>query len=343
MKVPLSLCEQRDPKGLYKKARAGQLKGFTGAPGRGCGAPRGPRTCRGTPWVASPRAAAGGPPRRAAAASAAPARALAPSPGCPPTDGPPSPASRPSTPQLKPQPFCQPRHRRPLRGARGGRGGAGRVRRGGQAAARRGHGARAAAVPRGAGLLGGPRGRGVVGGAVKPSWCVRRRPRGAGLAAARARLRGLQLRSRAAAAAACVRPLAAAGGGCECGKRAAWVYGPLRTARDLPIQHTHATRPLSQRVARARRGCKRQRRAPQPALAEPAAAAAFFEACHASTANLRGRAPWKALAGSLLLTRLLVDNHNTCNHHVQPLDPCIIVPVQSLQRVRQPVTLAAAA
>lgn len=28
--TPLSVCEQRDPKGLYKKARAGQLKGFTG-------------------------------------------------------------------------------------------------------------------------------------------------------------------------------------------------------------------------------------------------------------------------------------------------------------------------
>ncbi len=27
---PIELCEQRDPKGLYKKARAGQLKGFTG-------------------------------------------------------------------------------------------------------------------------------------------------------------------------------------------------------------------------------------------------------------------------------------------------------------------------
>src|SRR6476660_8112057 len=26
----LEVCEQRDPKGLYKKARAGQLKGFTG-------------------------------------------------------------------------------------------------------------------------------------------------------------------------------------------------------------------------------------------------------------------------------------------------------------------------
>lgn len=29
--VPIDVCEQRDPKGLYKKARAGQLKGFTGA------------------------------------------------------------------------------------------------------------------------------------------------------------------------------------------------------------------------------------------------------------------------------------------------------------------------
>ncbi|HLG41966.1 MAG TPA: adenylyl-sulfate kinase [Planctomycetota bacterium] len=28
--VPLDVAEQRDPKGLYKKARAGQLKGFTG-------------------------------------------------------------------------------------------------------------------------------------------------------------------------------------------------------------------------------------------------------------------------------------------------------------------------
>jgi adenylylsulfate kinase len=27
---PLEVCESRDPKGLYKKARAGQLKGFTG-------------------------------------------------------------------------------------------------------------------------------------------------------------------------------------------------------------------------------------------------------------------------------------------------------------------------
>jgi adenylylsulfate kinase len=30
MKIPIEVCEQRDPKGLYKKARAGQLKGFTG-------------------------------------------------------------------------------------------------------------------------------------------------------------------------------------------------------------------------------------------------------------------------------------------------------------------------
>ncbi|MDR2463612.1 MAG: adenylyl-sulfate kinase [Verrucomicrobiales bacterium] len=28
--APLSVCEQRDPKNLYKKARAGQLNGFTG-------------------------------------------------------------------------------------------------------------------------------------------------------------------------------------------------------------------------------------------------------------------------------------------------------------------------
>jgi adenylylsulfate kinase len=28
--VPLDIAEERDPKGLYKKARAGQLKGFTG-------------------------------------------------------------------------------------------------------------------------------------------------------------------------------------------------------------------------------------------------------------------------------------------------------------------------
>jgi adenylylsulfate kinase len=28
--TPIAICEQRDPKGLYKKARAGQLKNFTG-------------------------------------------------------------------------------------------------------------------------------------------------------------------------------------------------------------------------------------------------------------------------------------------------------------------------
>ncbi len=28
--TPLEVCEQRDEKGLYKKARAGQLKSFTG-------------------------------------------------------------------------------------------------------------------------------------------------------------------------------------------------------------------------------------------------------------------------------------------------------------------------
>jgi adenylylsulfate kinase len=28
--TPIDTCEQRDPKGLYKKARSGQLKGFTG-------------------------------------------------------------------------------------------------------------------------------------------------------------------------------------------------------------------------------------------------------------------------------------------------------------------------
>mgnify|MGYP001618282257 FL=1 len=30
VKAPLDICEQRDPKGLYKKARAGQIKQFTG-------------------------------------------------------------------------------------------------------------------------------------------------------------------------------------------------------------------------------------------------------------------------------------------------------------------------
>ena len=28
--TPIELCEQRDPKGLYAKARAGELTGFTG-------------------------------------------------------------------------------------------------------------------------------------------------------------------------------------------------------------------------------------------------------------------------------------------------------------------------
>lgn len=30
MEAPLEVCEKRDPKGLYKKARAGEIKGFTG-------------------------------------------------------------------------------------------------------------------------------------------------------------------------------------------------------------------------------------------------------------------------------------------------------------------------
>jgi len=29
-KAPIDTCEERDPKGLYKKARAGEIKGFTG-------------------------------------------------------------------------------------------------------------------------------------------------------------------------------------------------------------------------------------------------------------------------------------------------------------------------
>lgn len=28
--TPIEVCEQRDPKGLYKKARAGEIKNFTG-------------------------------------------------------------------------------------------------------------------------------------------------------------------------------------------------------------------------------------------------------------------------------------------------------------------------
>ncbi|KAI3424272.1 hypothetical protein D9Q98_009626 [Chlorella vulgaris] len=30
MRIPIELCEERDPKGLYKAARAGKIKGFTG-------------------------------------------------------------------------------------------------------------------------------------------------------------------------------------------------------------------------------------------------------------------------------------------------------------------------
>ena len=30
MKAPLELCEERDPKGLYRKARAGEIAEFTG-------------------------------------------------------------------------------------------------------------------------------------------------------------------------------------------------------------------------------------------------------------------------------------------------------------------------
>jgi len=30
VKCPVEVCEERDPKGLYKKARAGEIKGFTG-------------------------------------------------------------------------------------------------------------------------------------------------------------------------------------------------------------------------------------------------------------------------------------------------------------------------
>jgi len=28
--TPVEICERRDPKGLYKKARTGEIKGFTG-------------------------------------------------------------------------------------------------------------------------------------------------------------------------------------------------------------------------------------------------------------------------------------------------------------------------
>ena len=41
MAVPLEVCEARDPKGLYKKARAGLIKNFTGGVGARAGG-RGP-------------------------------------------------------------------------------------------------------------------------------------------------------------------------------------------------------------------------------------------------------------------------------------------------------------
>jgi adenylylsulfate kinase len=51
--APIEVCEKRDPKGLYKKARAGELKGFTGIddpyeapPRRSFGSTRAPRTPR---------------------------------------------------------------------------------------------------------------------------------------------------------------------------------------------------------------------------------------------------------------------------------------------------------
>jgi adenylylsulfate kinase-like enzyme len=37
MDVPLRVCEARDPKGLYKKARAGLIKNFTGGFGQPIG------------------------------------------------------------------------------------------------------------------------------------------------------------------------------------------------------------------------------------------------------------------------------------------------------------------
>lgn len=30
MRIPIEVCEERDPKGLYKAARAGKIKNFTG-------------------------------------------------------------------------------------------------------------------------------------------------------------------------------------------------------------------------------------------------------------------------------------------------------------------------
>jgi hypothetical protein len=49
MRIPIDVCEQRDPKGLYKAARAGKIKNFTGGSG---GASTGflPRACMLTLW-----------------------------------------------------------------------------------------------------------------------------------------------------------------------------------------------------------------------------------------------------------------------------------------------------
>jgi len=45
--TPLVVCEQRDPKGLYSRARAGSLQGMTGvdAPYEPCNAPRSAGEC----------------------------------------------------------------------------------------------------------------------------------------------------------------------------------------------------------------------------------------------------------------------------------------------------------
>ena len=39
MRIPIELCEERDPKGLYKAARAGKIKNFTGARAAASGGP----------------------------------------------------------------------------------------------------------------------------------------------------------------------------------------------------------------------------------------------------------------------------------------------------------------
>ena len=54
--TPIELCEQRDPKGLYAKARAGEITGFTGiddpyeAPDAPELRPHAPPTATPTPW-----------------------------------------------------------------------------------------------------------------------------------------------------------------------------------------------------------------------------------------------------------------------------------------------------